>query len=312
MFETYYEFIEAFPVLTAAIVFGFGACWGSFLNVVIYRVPKKMSLMHPGSHCFACGEAIKWYDNFPIVGWLMLRGRARCCGASFSGRYAFVELLTASLFVAVWVSNEVPVALVGFVFVGLMVSGAFIDFDTMELPDFCTVGGAATGLILSGLVPAVHGQTDPEVPYLIESVRSLSISATGMLVGSGFILWLAMFAEKLLGKEAMGFGDVLLMGCIGAFCGWEGALFSLFAGAFAGCIGIVGFSVVGRLTGKALTPGKIEQTNGESGTEEDSSVGIGTAIPFGPWLAVGALLWYLGLGDGFYNDLQTMIELLGQ
>jgi leader peptidase (prepilin peptidase)/N-methyltransferase len=97
----YLQFATAFPWFFPALAFGFGACIGSFLNVVIYRVPAGKSIVTPGSHC-ACGAPIAWYDNLPILSWFLLRGRARCCGRRYSFRYAFVELLTAGLFLACW------------------------------------------------------------------------------------------------------------------------------------------------------------------------------------------------------------------
>src|SRR4051812_48936722 len=118
-----------FPWFFPVVAFVIGACVGSFLNVVIYRVPKKESIVSPGSHC-GCGQPIAWYDNIPMLSWLALRGRARCCGRPFSFRYPFVELLVAGLFLACWLRYPHPgVAVCGMVFVSGLVAATFIDLD---------------------------------------------------------------------------------------------------------------------------------------------------------------------------------------
>src|SRR5690606_4791675 len=113
---------------------------------------------HPGSHC-ACGTPIAWRDNVPILSWFVLRGRARCCGRRYSFRYPFVELLTASLFLACWLHFPPAKALCGMVFVSILVAATFIDLDHLVIPDVFTLGGAAAGVLLSLLVPALHDQT---------------------------------------------------------------------------------------------------------------------------------------------------------
>ena len=126
MFAAYPEIAAAFPWFFPAAVAIFGAMVGSFLNVVIYRVPAGKSIVTPGSHC-ACGQPIKWHDNIPVLSWLFLRGRARCCGRKFSFRYPFVELLTGALFLTCWLHFPGPVAAVGWVFVSCLVCATFIS-----------------------------------------------------------------------------------------------------------------------------------------------------------------------------------------
>src|SRR5207244_3267560 len=147
------EVSAAFPWFFPLCAFAVGACVGSFLNVVIYRVPKEESIVTPGSHC-ACGQPIKWHDNIPILSWLLLRGRARCCGRAFSFRYPFVELLTAALFVVCWLTLPPLVAVCGWIFLSCLVAATFIDLDHFIIPDAFTIGLGVLGVTLSMLVPA--------------------------------------------------------------------------------------------------------------------------------------------------------------
>src|SRR5690554_3788270 len=152
MFEAYAAVNEQFPIIFQIIAFIFGAIVGSFLNVCIYRIPTERSVVTPGSTC-ACGQPIAWYDNIPIFSWLVLRGRARCCGAPFSVRYPFIEFLTGLLFLICWVKFSPLVALCGMFFCALLVCATFIDLDHMIIPDRFTIGGAVAGVILAFLVP---------------------------------------------------------------------------------------------------------------------------------------------------------------
>src|ERR1700678_4275271 len=229
-----------FPIFAAVL----GACIGSFLNVVIYRVPAGKSIVRPGSTC-ACGKPIAWYDNIPIFSWVILRGRARCCGRPFSVRYPFVEFLTGALFLACWAQMPPAAAVCGWVFLGSLVCALFIDLDHMIIPDAFTIGLAVAGVVLSILVPDLHGQHSGY--YAVDSLRSGSAALVGMVAGSGVVLWIALVAEALLKKEAMGFGDVKFVGAIGAFCGWHGAVFSVFGGALVGTVWFVLATAFGKL-----------------------------------------------------------------
>lgn len=340
MLETIEIINTDYPWFFATLAFLLGACWGSFANVAIYRWPRKMSVLRPASHCFNCGAPIRWYDNLPVLGWVILRGKARCCGAPFSPRYAIVELLTGLLFLAAWLCQPPLVAMVGFVFIVLMVIGAFIDYDTQELPDISLEAGAAIGLILAPIFPAMHGYADEAAPLSV--LLSIGSGLLGLVVGSGVILWIALFAEKLFRKEVMGFGDVVLMGCIGAFCGWQGALFAIFGGAALGSLIVMLLMVINRLTGWQLTPGKVERpenpTPAETETtnevtaqaeapaadsetptephkggeaEESPDLGIGVAVPFGPWLALGGLIYFIWLREpinAYFADIASVLS----
>lgn len=241
------------------LAFFFGACWGSFLNVCIYRIPREESVVTPRSHCPGCGYMIAWYDNIPLVSWLVLRARCRKCGTHISGRYFLVELLTAVLFVMVFnqYGFDIRTPVYWLVVFGLIL-GTFVDFEHMIIPDRCTIGGMILGLLCSVAFPAVQGVDG--------HVRGLLASALGLAVGFGS-LWLVGFIGKLIfKKDAMGFGDVKLMGAVGAFLGWQAVLFTVFVSSLLG-------SVVGLLL---IAFGGVK---------------LQSRIPFGPYISAAALIW---------------------
>ena len=227
MASDFASFAADFPWFWPAVAFVFGACIGSFLNVVIYRVPAGQSVVTPGSHC-ACGAPIAWYDNIPIFSWLRLRGRA------FSFRYPFVELLTGAAFLACALFFPPARALGGMLFLSLLVAATFIDLDHWVIPDVLTFGGIAAGLAFTFLVPALHGS--PAAAFSPAGLRVGYQTLAALALGSGLIFCIAAFGELLLQKEAMGFGDVKLVGLIAVFCGWPGAVFALFGGAAVGTV----------------------------------------------------------------------------
>lgn len=285
MFD-YAEINSLVPWFFPLTVFLFGACLGSFFNVVIYRVPAGKSIVTPGSHC-ACGAPIAWYDNIPVLSWFILRGKARCCGRSYSFRYAFVELLTALLFLACWLQFTPGKAIVGMVFVSILICATFIDLDHMIIPDTFTIGGGVLGLLLSLLVPALHGEQSGI--FVVDSLRSTVTGTQGLLIGSGLVLWIALVAEVVLKKEAMGFGDVKFVGAIGAFCGWQGAVFSIFGGAIVGTVWFVLALIWQKLAGKptAVAP------PAETPEGEPADLGFGVHVPFGPMLAIAGAIYFL-------------------
>lgn len=291
------------PWFFPAVAFVFGACIGSFLNVVIHRVPKGESIVRPGSHC-ACGAPIAWYDNIPILSWFVLRGRARCCGRSYSFRYAFVELLTALIFLACWLLFPPAKAVVGMVFLSILVCATFIDLDHMVIPDVFTIGAGVLGLLLSLLVPSLHGQHDGI--FALDSLRSIVIGLQGMLIGSGLVLWIALVAEVLLRKEAMGFGDVKFVGAIGAFCGWQGAVFAIFGGAIVGTVWCTVAWLWQRVAGRsaAVAP------RAETPEGEPADIGFGVHVPFGPMLAIAAAVYFLWGAPWVASYFNTIADLL--
>jgi len=273
----YHQFSAAFPWFFPAAAALFGAMVGSFLNVCIYRIPADKSIVSPGSHC-ACGQPIAWYDNIPVLSWFILRGKARCCGRPYSFRYAFVELLTAALFLACWLLFPPAKAACGMVFVSVLIAATFIDLDHMIIPDVFTLGAGLVGVLLSFLVPVLHGFHGDI--YLIDSLRSGTAALLGLLVGSGLVVWIALLAEMALKKEAMGFGDVKFVGMIGAFCGWQGAVFAVFGGAIVGTMWFVFALLWQKVSGRASAIAPPSETP----DGEPAALGFGMHVPFGPML----------------------------
>jgi len=281
--------VAAFSWVLPLGVFLFGGCVGSFLNVVIVRNPRGESVLRPGSRCAACGTAILWRDNIPVLGWLLRRGQARCCGARFSFRYCAVELLTALLFLGCWLSFPPLKAACGMLFLALLIVASVIDFDHRIIPDWLTIGGAVLGLFLSLCVPELHGVgdvfRDRESTSLgvvpLTHFHGLASSAQGLFIGSGLLLWIALVAEVFLKKEAMGFGDVKFVGMIGAFCGWEGAIFAIFGGAIIGTLAVGLIGLAKRLFGRNAVPTRTAQNESSE-------------VAFGPMLAAAAAIYFWG------------------
>lgn len=255
-----------------------GACVASFLNVCIWRLPRGESVVSPPSHCPNCNARIKWYQNIPILSWCCLRGRCANCHKPISIRYTVVELLGAALFLLAYLQWGMPfflglepalglqkltclwaVPVFWLVFTGLIL-GSFIDLAHFYLPDRVTIGGMILGVPLSYLVPELQGET-ARLPALCWSLGGLAF---------GFVfLWLIGFVfSKIVKKEALGFGDVKLIGAIGAFFGPAAVLFAIIVSSFVGAV--VGLALI--LRGKA-------------------KLGGFTAVPYGPFLALGAVTW---------------------
>ena len=313
----YAQFNAAFPWFFPLCAFVFGACIGSFLNVCIYRLPAGQSIVTPGSHC-ACGEPIRWYDNIPIVSWFMLRGRARCCGRRFSFRYPLVEMLTAALFLACWLLFPPAKAFCGMLLCAALICATFIDLDHMIIPDAFTIWLAVAGVLLSVVLPSLHGRAHELM--IIASLRSGLDSIVGLLVGSGIVLWIALVAETVLKKEAMGFGDVKFVGAIGAFTGWQGAVAAVFGGAVIGTLWFAGallwqglFRRSAAPAGPAAPASAPAPAGGsvEAGPPPAAApVGFGVHVPFGPMLALGALVYFLFAHwwvDAYFAGVATML-----
>jgi leader peptidase (prepilin peptidase)/N-methyltransferase len=244
------------------VVFMFGACWGSFLNVCIYRIPAELSVVKPRSRCPKCMTNLAWKDNIPIFGWIFLGGKCRYCKAPISPRYPSIELLTAILFTLVWLAYPYQwVALPYMLMVFGLVLGSMVDFDEMWIPDRCTIGGMIIGPVFSFLIPAMHA-AETNVGGLVQSLA-------GLAVGFGSLWSVSVIGKLVLKKDAMGFGDVKLMGALGAFLGWQSVIFIVFVSSLLGTI--VGVSLIA--IGKKEWQSK---------------------IPFGPYISLAAILWVLG------------------
>jgi leader peptidase (prepilin peptidase) / N-methyltransferase len=239
------------PFLASASVI-FGLAFGSFLNVCIYRLPRGMSVLNPRwSACPSCRQQIAFYDNVPVISWLILRGRCRKCKAPISPRYLLIELLTAALFLACAWHFGMSLATVKYCALGFLLLGLiFTDAETKLLPDAMTLTGLALGIAFSLLVP-VNDLAAQFLPGVISlpvssdiSSRMLSLvdSLLGALVGASFIYGAGAIYLRARGIEGMGFGDVKLMAMIGAFLGVKLTVFTIFAASIAGSI--VGVSTI--------------------------------------------------------------------
>jgi leader peptidase (prepilin peptidase)/N-methyltransferase len=222
-----------------------GAMIGSFLNVVIHRVPREQSIVLPKSACPACGAAIHFYDNIPILSFLILRGRCRSCRAPISPRYPAVEAVCALLFALVTWRDGLSFALpFDIAFAAAMLALVFIDSEHMILPNAITYPGILFALIARVAVPYLGGASDfDDLPYLLlvfPGVPVWGVSLIGAAIGAlagGGSLWLMGFVwKKLRGVEAMGLGDVKMMLMVGAFLGWRLAALTIFIGVFSGSL----------------------------------------------------------------------------
>jgi leader peptidase (prepilin peptidase)/N-methyltransferase len=234
------------PLPIACAFFGaLGAIIGSFLNVVIHRIPLEQSIVFPNSACPKCKTAIKSYDNIPVISYLILRGRCRNCGVHISARYPAVEALTAILFATVTWHDGVSFALAfDLAFVASMVALIFIDAEHMILPNVITYPGVLFALLTRIIVPYLVGPAHfDDLPQLLSLMPSLPVwlvsligAAIGALAGGGSLWLMGFMWEKLRGVEAMGFGDVKMMLMVGAFLGWRLTVLTILLGAFSGSI----------------------------------------------------------------------------
>lgn len=241
---------------TLVFVFAFGAIIGSFLNVCIARLPDGRSIVRPPSHCPKCQSFLAWYDNVPILSYLVLAGRCRTCRVHISVIYPAVEVLTGALAVALFLRLGPTLACAGyFAFAAALVVITFIDLDRQLIPDVISLPGIVAGLAFSLVSPLVTPLD----------------AALGVLAGGGTLLAVAWLYKTFRGQEGMGGGDIKLLAMIGAFLGWQSIFVTLFVG-----------SVIGSIIGVVLMLYQRADTK--------------LAIPFGPFLAGGALV-YLFWGD---------------
>ena len=326
--------------------FAFGATWGSFFNVAIYRWPRELSVVSPPSHCPVCKTPIPAYRNVPIFGYLLLRGRAACCGAKLSPRYPLVELLSAVLCLAIAERTLVAVpmttpagpaaldSLLFFAFTGGLIVATFVDLEWMEIPDEVTLPATALGLITAG----------------IRTFPGATSSAIG--AGLGFLVVQVLFVwayERLAGRRGMGEGDAKLLMMIGAFLGWPAVPFALVAGSFQGVAAVAVLRLIGRHPtpirpdaadyGNSASNGEADRgqeidgtTAGDRGADaegadegeapdmgedvdrgEDDAAGEEAPywghlkLPFGAFLALGAIEYYF-FGDGLISAYVTTLR----
>lgn len=248
----------AFPEpLSTGVVLALGLTVGSFLNVCIHRLPRGESVVRPRSRCPSCRRPLPWYENVPVVSWIALRGRCAGCAAPISWRYPLVESLGAVIAVASWKAFGPSAAFLIVVPYGWALTVLFFtDLDLQVLPDAVTLPGAAVGLAVAWINP-----------FLSEAPGPLRVgkAALGAAAGAGLLWSIGWIWTRLRGVEAMGLGDVKLMGMVGALSGLEGVFFTLLAG-----------SVAGAAVGLALIP-----LRGRS---------LRDTLPFGCFLAPSALV----------------------
>lgn len=216
-----------------------GAALGSFINVVIYRLPRGLSLVRRRSHCPICEHAIAWYDNVPLASYLWLRGRCRHCRAPIPARYPLVEALGAALTVSAFALAPTPIAAALWsAFALALLAVLFIDFDHRIIPDSITLPGTVLGLLAAWWW----------------GPRSLPDALWGVAAGAGGLLLVGLLYRAGTGREGLGLGDVKLMAMVGAFCGWHGALATLVLGSLAGSLAGVGLMLAGRGDGRTALP----------------------------------------------------------
>ncbi len=270
------EILMSAPVLV--VVFILGTCIGSFLNVVIYRLPRDLSVNHPKrSFCTTSGKSIPWYDNIPVFSYLLLKGKSRFDGQPISIRYPLVEILTGLLFLWVWSSHPgQPVT--GFLYLvltGFLIAGSAIDFEHYIIPDEITKTTIVLGIAFSAIWPALHGTEDYGA--------SFGWSLWGAVFGYGLLWLVGYLGKKAFKKDAMGMGDMKLMAGIGAFLGAQAVIFALIMASF-----------IGAAIGLSLVAAKKKE--------------LSTRIPFGPYLSMGAFIWMIG-GDRLWNWYLSTLTL---
>lgn len=222
------------PWLSAGL---FGLLFGSFLNVCIYRVPRDLSIAWPGSSCPSCGSPIAWYDNLPVLSFLILRGRCRKCAKPIGYRYLAVEVATALLFGFIAASLGFTLeSLKGCLFVSILMVLFWTDVEERLLPDEFTLGGTLVGLILAAFVPLHSGLAGSMIPAAGPRVQSLFNSAAGALALAVPLAGIGWIYQRVRRRVGLGMGDVKLLALIGAFLGVERGLVALLIGSLSGSI----------------------------------------------------------------------------
>jgi len=258
-------------IVEALLCFVLGSVVGSFLNVVIVRLPEGRSLTYPPSRCPDCQSNVRFFDNVPIISFFVLKGRCRSCGSRISLRYPVVEFIMAFLSMALYLRfGLTPGYVMFFLFCAALCAVFWIDLEHMIIPDAISLNGAVIGVVASiaGLIPSMDWKSSLE----------------GVALGIGVLYLPALIYQKLRGTEGLGGGDIKLLAMIGAFCGPEGVLFVIFLSSLSGSItGLFGMM----FRGAAST----------------------TPIPFGPFLSFSAV-FYVFVGRNIVHYFYTMANYL--
>ncbi len=252
-------------ILTNCFVVVLGLCIGSFVNVVIYRLPRKKSLIRPGSACPGCGQTIKWYLNIPVLSYLFLRGRCAGCGERISFRYPLVEMTTGILFLLFFRQYGLSVTTIGFwLLSAALVAVFFIDLDFKIIPDAITLPGIVVGLVFS----------------LVSDHQTIVSSLLGILAGGGTFLAMGLLGQAIFKKESLGGGDIKLAAMLGAFLGPLRVFLIFISSAAIGLlVSIVILTISARFRRERL-------------------------MPFGPFLVLAAILvvfYGAGFVDWYWN-----------
>ena len=264
----------------AALMMLAGAWLGRLLGCLIRHMAQAAG--YPSSHYYSLEDGASWVTRLPIVGHFALPRGTR------SRRALGLELLAGLAFLACWELFPPAKAACGGLFVLALIGASTIDLDHMIIPDLFTIGLALAGVALSAFVPALHGIG---ANSSFGGARSLAAAVLGVAIGSSLALWIAVIGEWILDKEVLGFGDVKFLGAIGAFCGWQGSVFSLFGGALVGAVALVAAEIHRRIFGGSA----VQMFHVESPQGEEGKLGWGAHFPFGPMLAVAAAAYFLAL-----------------
>jgi leader peptidase (prepilin peptidase)/N-methyltransferase len=273
---------EALPYLFSFIL---GSVIGSFLNVCIYRLPMGESIVFPPSHCTSCGRAIRFYNNIPILSYLMLKGKCRDCGSRISIQYPLVELLSGVALTGLYYKFGLTLDLLFYAMLTYsLIVITFIDLGHMIIPNAITIPGAAAGLIYNALITDWEKSRDllgafswslenffgvlNEVPFLD--------SVFGLITGGGILFLIAFLYIAVRKQEGMGMGDVKLLAMIGAFLGWKGVVFVMLVSSLLGTI--IGLSII------LYKKGDLKY-----------------ALPFGPFLSLAAIIYVFTGGFRLIN-----------
>ena len=277
---------EAFLPIHGLFMIGafiLGTVVGSFCNVCISRWPAGESVVQPRSRCPKCLNGIAWYDNIPLVSWLALGARCRHCGAPISAKYPLVEGLTGVLFLLVyWRFGLVIATPVYMLFCAAMIVVKFQDLADWTIPDEISIPGIPIGIALSLLGMVWGTATGLRVTEVYDSL-------IGAALGGGILFGLDRITVFLLKKPGMGFGDVKLLAMVGAILGWQGTLGTLVIASVLGSVAGIGLILYFRFVGNQPVP-KSEEP-GESSPDEEEITLEGHYLPFGPWLALGAVIF---------------------
>lgn len=261
------------------VVACFGLVVGSFLNVVIARLPERKSLVRPPSACPKCGHRIRWFENIPVLSFLALRGRCSACRAPISVRYPIVELLTGLLFLAVKIRFGMSPLLLwrDLPFVAILVAITFIDLETRLIPDPLSLGGLVLGLLSAGFTPEL----------------GLVAALEGAVLGFSLFYGIAWFYQWKTGRSGMGGGDIKFLAMLGSFLGPLGVLTTIFVS-----------SVVGTVLGLAYA--WVEQRREKEAGGGGGGSLMKVSLPYGPFLVIGALYAYL-LGDLVWSPFMNLM-----